>query len=862
MTADMRIRLVAVGVILAAVGGVASAGPKDVEHPFLLWTPEEAKAIARRLDSDPDAKIQYEKMVEHSKHPKNGHPTLLNLFRYMVMGDEEAGQREKAQLLRFAGSVPEPLTKAFQEKAKGKKWVRGNASFSDRHMRDEQTLNVLRYDIFYNELTDKQREDIEKSFRAYIDFHVSGHRPWHPDFRYGRMTWLPNMHWPRTIGTHLMAVAMKDEELIKKMFNSTGGWKYFFDDYLGDHAFYMEEFGKYYSNIGTMMMYCEGLHELGLDQYGYGYEGKGGATMKKFMEMFFAIGYPATKVPGGRDIYTVVSMGDTPSSQFGIHGLGDDTQVAGYLPNGKGGTRRFGASRMNGPLPKLRLPMWYEMADVRWPEAGFDYFLAKMRKPGEKKYYPSLYFGLEPIDPDKVSPPDVESYVAMQRGFAMLRAEESPKYWESPKPAVALQFGMYYVHYAHDCFSLLGYWAKNRPIYVRGWGGRGGETNESIKRHPRGYIGGHPWHDTVRGHAGGVVVDNLKAMPIASGENGLENHRIRKGFHPAVKFAAGRVKPTEITDTHWVFNEEKDEMEVVEVKSVRGIYPGVDLERGLFLTDEYLFDVFWLMSDKPRQYDWHVTSMGSHKLSQAQDWQSTTELNGSMLYRDVDAPQSNSDKQKPHGNDLTNVRKAKLGDNTWSTIILQDCAMEDVSKSHLGKVWYDRGVGVRVTMLGEKGTVAYAGTPPYGGKRGKGQLPETGGATLIVRRRTKDTLFVALHEPFEGGMERAPDTKLTSIAKDADKGLAVRIEGEGFDDRVLMALGEDIDKPVTLSGNGESFTFSDYAHVRITGKAVEVSGKLSALKLRVPKGAERLTINGKAVDAKVSGGLLNWSAGG
>ncbi|MFP4355145.1 MAG: hypothetical protein ACLFUJ_08455 [Phycisphaerae bacterium] len=836
----------------------AEAGTADVEHPFLLWTPAEAKAIRDRIENDPEAKIQYEQMVGYSSDAKRGHQTLLNLFRYAVLGDAKAGQSEKNQLLRFAGSVPEPLTEAFKKASEGRKWVRGNASFSDRHMRDEQTLNVLRYDVFYKELTDQQRRKIEDSFRAYIKFHVDGHKPWHPDFRYGRMTWLPNMHWPRTIGTHLMAVALKDEELIKQMFESTGGFKYFFDDYLGDGRFYMEEFGKYYSNIGTMMMYCDGLAALGLDQYGYGYVGKGGATMKKFLEMNFAIGWPATKIPGGRDVYSIVSMGDTPSSHFGLNGMGGDTQVGGYLPGStKSSLRYFSTSRMNGPLAKYGLPIWYEAAHKRWPDAGFDYFLGQMRRPGKQKYYPSLYYNLKPIDPAKTTPPDVESYVAMERGFAMLRAEESPAYWESPKPAVALQFGMYYVHYAHDCFSLLGYWALNRPIYVQGWGGRGGETNQSIKDHPRGYVGGHPWHDTVRGHAGGVVVDNLKAMPIASGENGLENHRIRKGIYGPVKFTAGRVRPTEVVDTRWVFNEEKDEMEVVQEKSVRGIYPGVDLERALFLTDEYLFDVFWLQSDTKRQYDWHVTGMGSHRLSKEWGFQPTDELNGSMLYRDVDAEQPAELADKPSGNDLWDVRKADVGDQPFSSIILQDCFLDDVSAGKLGKAWYDRGVGVKVSLLGAPETTVFAGRPPFGGKRGRDPFGETGGATLLVRRNAEDTTFAALHEPFEGGTANAPKTSLTQIAYDPQKHLAVAVKSDKVNDRILLAVGDEVQASRTVAGEGESFTFADYGFVRITDKTVEIFGDISAIRLKVP-GSRQLIVNGEKTSASVRDGMLTW----
>ncbi len=469
---------------------------------------------------------------------------------------------------------------------------------------------------------------------------------------------------------------------------------------------------------------------------------------------------------------------------------------------------------------------------------------------------------------DKTDAPSVESYVATERGFAMLRAEESPKYWESPRPAVALQFGMYYVHYAHDCFSLLGYYAKNRPIYVQGWGGgRGGAVNESIKAHPRGYVGGHPWKDTVRGMAGGVVVDNLKAMPIASGEAGLENHRIRKGLHGPVKFVAGRVKPTEVTDTRWVFNEEADEMEVVETTQVRGIYPGVDLERGLFLTDEYMLDAYWLEDDgaagRARQYDWHVMGAGSHRLDGKLGFKPTSELNGSMLYRDVGAEQPEGARNKTEGSDLTEVRKATT-DRTWSSVIVQDCN-GDPAESRLGKAWYDRGVGVRVSMLGEKGTRVYAARPPVGGRKGPKTLPETGGAYLMVRRNAEKTTFVALHEPFEGGEAKAPGTKLQRIAQEPGKGLAVRIVNpspksrQALNDRIALQLGDDLTSPVTLADDSESLTFRDYAFIRISKGKVRAYGDIRSLKLKV-EGKPELTVNDKPADANVSQGVLTYGS--
>jgi hypothetical protein len=613
-----------------------------------------------------------------------------------------------------------------------------------------------------------------------------------------------------------------------------------------------------------MLLWCEALERLGLGKYGYGYTGKGGATMERFLRMPFDLGYPRIDIPGGMPAYTIVQMGDTPGSLHAMNGLGDgDAIVTGYLPDGQtGGLSWFGGGRMNGPLPKFMAPMWWELGHRRSPQAGFDYFLAQMRQPGQDLYLPSLYWGLGPIDPKQVRPPaPATSYVAMERGFAFLRADETAAYWEGPGPAVALQFGMYYVHYAHDGFSILGYHALNRTLYTHAWGGQGGTVNESIKAHPRGYIGGHPWHDTVRGYAG-VVVDNLKALPIAGGDHGLQHHRLRQDFAPAVKFVAGRVKPTEVTDSRWVFNEEKDEMETVSEKTVRGLYPGVDLERALFLTDEYLLDVFWLSSDRPRRYDWAVHGAGSHRLDAARGWAPTSELNGSMLYRDAGEAQPEGYADQRDGNDLLDVHKMDPGDAAWTGVIVQDGPHGDPKRCRLPPEWFARGVGVRVSMLGEAGTTVFAGRPPQGtGGPVADALRDyaaLGGATLLVRRTVPATAFVALHEPFEGGEAKAPATALERIGQDAG-GVAVRILGKAgaLNDRACLRYGEEVEGPLTLSGGGERFTFADHAFVRIGRDTVEAVGDLRAMKLKV-EGRPRLRLNGKDVPARVAGGYLEY----
>ena len=720
-----------------------------VEHPYLLWTKDEAAAIRQRIETDPLAKKQFERMMamDGRDDKAGGNRPWLNLFKYAVLGDAAAGAAEKKALLGFIGArVPGS--------------VGGNPETSNAPWRDDQTLNAVRYDVLYHELTPEQRKGVEDTIRFYVRWLQTTRGPWvkaDPGLKNGfaRTGWLPNMQWPTVAGIHVLAAVSGDEALIKDTFAAVGGWKWYLDNYIVDGRFYMEEFGKYYSNIGAMLLWCEGLERLGLGQYGYGYTGKGGATMRNFLHMLIYAGYPRLNRGGGTPDYLAVTMGDAGGASI----------VNGYFADGTGGhTSWWCGGRMNGAIRKMANPLWWEMGHRRFPQDGYDYFLAQMRKPGEEVYLPSLYFGLGPIDPKTVKPPAVKSFVAPERGFALLRAEESPAYWESPKPAVALQFGMYYVHYVHDCFSILQFIANNRTIYDR-MGGVGG-----------GYAGGDPWRDHVRGKGSGVVVDGLKTQFVDNGEEGIKNERLRHHFAPTAKFTAIRAK---------------------------GLYPDVEQERALVLTDEYLFDLFALTSNRPRVYDWHVLT-GNAVTDGA--WQPAT-----------------TNQAKPF---LTDCQTSDVAGNPWTITLARG------------------DYGVRVWMLGEAGTQLVAGRPP-------GVGTNSVVTQLIATRTVPATTFVALHEPF---VRTTPRLREFARVAQSEAGIVARVVGEAFSDRVMFAYA---DEPVTLAGDGETFTFTGYGHVRVTAGKVEVTGNVAALKLKVA-GNPKLVVNGKDVAGKRGGGWVEF----
>jgi hypothetical protein len=216
--------------------------------------------------------------------------------------------------------------------------------------------------------------------------------------------------------------------------------------------------------------------------------------------------------------------------------------------------------------------------------------------------------------------------------------------------------------------------------------------------------------------------------------------------------------------------------------------------------------------------------------------------------------------------ELTGVRALDAGREPWSTMVLQACEFADPSKAKLPRSWYERQVGVQMSMLGEEGTMAYTATTPlplcsFRDKQGKPhteEVPsEVGGVTVCVRRTAPCTTFAALHEPFERGQHRIAAFRRIQQVDDALAVAVVGRAGSGIDDRAMVRFGDDGEQPVTLGGDGESFTFGGFAFIRIGRDQVEAAGDLRAATIKV-QGEPRLILNGKAVRSQARDGLLRY----
>jgi len=735
----------------------AASSARAVEHPFMLWTKEEAARMRRQVETAPwgaealkhaTARVA---ALANARNPGAAAHNLL-LFQYGVLGQRDAGQAIKAKLLKDVASG---------------EFTKVDAAYG--------------FDVVYDLLTPEERQRVRKAFTEAVEAKLAWKAP------FNRWNWLPNLAYGGYCRLHVLAAATGDEALIRRIFNSPHGYKWYLDEYLSDLGFYNEELTKMIS-AEYMLPWCWAMDRLGLSELGFGYQGRQGATFRGHVESLLRVGMP--RVDLGTDLphYPRLVMGDTRGS-FGEEYFAycfQQSNVPGALATGPAGDWTDDRTH--------RLRWWLEYLHAKWPDAGYDYFLAGYRLPGEERYWCSLRFGLPPIDPKTVKPPPAPSGVYPGRGLVVLRADESPAYWESAAPAVGMRLATPYAHHVQDSFTLMGLFAFNRPIYINP-----GRTTDR-------YTGVDPWFsNSIRSHCA-VMVDGREPQHL------VEPAATRHDFSSTVKFAAARAK---------------------------GIYAGVDQTRALMLTREYLLDASHLASARARDCLWQVHTLGHLCPDNPSAWASSRRLAGVLP-------------------DLGNEQSATPND-TWSVTAVQTTAGAHPQFSGLGERWFKRRVGVRMTMLGESPTHAHTGwTPvlPNGAEWNAARQryafgeEEPARVAIVATRVAASTMFVALHEPFEGTPRLAD---IQRLAGDANS-FVVRVIGDRFTDYAMVRFGDDAQRPADLKWAHGAVRFADYGFVRIADDRVDIEGGITGLVLPMGSTARQWFVKGKPMPAPPADG--------
>ena len=857
---------VAVLCVGSTLSGGTAAGPADIKHPYILWTKEEAKELRAKIMARPWAK---ERFIERFQVQTNAmsRSTVDNLFFYTMVGDRAAYEAEVPPLMGFINAPP--LKKDITD------WRWHHVDHSDM---------AIRYDVFYDQLTPAQRKAVYTTFHMLAVFGIE-EEP------------LRGFDYPRMMSHMFCALATKDKRLIRGIFNCKGGGKDYFDGILEGH-FTRHGWNPSHRTIGQMWTWCRAVERLGMNDVGFGYKNRKGEGLRNLLEGIFLVGDPKIDVPGGTVFYgrSAVALDFRGGSFHRIPMAGFSRQlfrapiVIGYLRDGSGGwppwlnlTSHKNYDAYEQGTFRMYLSLVMELAHQRWPDGPFCYFLAQMRKPGADKYYPSIYFGVDPIDASEVKPPAVKSAIYKAPRVALLRAEEGRGFWESPAPYAALRLPGYARRSGGASLSLTAFHAFNRPLY---------QTHKDRGPHgPRWDRTGKPFST--------VVIDNGRAGVPDPG-------KVRHHFDPLVKFVGVRSVPRS-----WQEKEETPDGEERMVTRHAALHPGVGSERVLALTREYLFDVFQLRSNTEHTYDWMVQAIGSAEPDDPMDWKPTKDLDKSL-------PGSGN-----RGLPLNYMEQHAFdpGKKTWSMNAVQTAMTTNLEATVLGPEWYNRRAGVRITMLGEAGTRAFHARKPLRRKltREESEIlaleknpfrlqprserynkvdaeitelqilpptaerikpgdrkeikkkkkpfkpvgviaekrPTTGGVTIIGERKAAGATFVVLHEPFVQGHWKIPEFRRVGQTKDAVVTTVKGKDGSPVNDRVMVALGDAAGTAVTLGGDGEEFRFKGFAYVRVGPDKVAATGELLGMKLKVD-GKPKLILNGKEQKAKVRRGVMTF----
>ncbi len=266
-------------------------------------------------------------------------------------------------------------------------------------------------------------------------------------------------------------------------------------------------------------------------------------------------------------------------------------------------------------------------------------------------------------------------------------------------------------------------------------------------------------------------------------------------------------------------------------------FPNVRQTRALLMTPDYLADVFRAADSQGRDrcFDWVLHGLG-------------------RLYPGNPAAYRPTDALVPYYWWIDNER-GRATDATWQADWVQHSGGVTPGVQRFDRHWFEQTVGVRLTMLGSKGTEIYTGDgpitngPPYHRLEGNAE----GSAPLVVaRRRGPTTTFAAVHEPYD---KRASIRRVSRI-QETEAALGLAVASGSFSDRVLIAFRPDQEQ-ILRGADGEVFTFRDHGYIRVAGQDVTVRGPVTAFRLRVSKAANpSVKVNGRPETVRREGEFL------
>ena len=511
-------------------------------------------------------------------------------------------------------------------------------------------------------------------------------------------------------------------------------------------------FGLVLPNIADVMRRYEGRDF-------YKFKSSTGATIKGFLDGVIATAYPVEKMGLGKGTIRVANWGHAST------GWGKEAGDV-FLVNDPWGD---GRSVYTGALRRLGRA-YPEDRKYRW--------LLSLLPESDKPNRDDLLFGrLKGVS--RIQPPPAPSTLFPESGIAMLRSPETPEYWNNGIAAFLHGGEISRGHIGDPMMMLFG---AGRLLYPE-------------------------WCTTNYEHQGAAVVSwtmrRISANTIViDGRDGLWSSSVhRHSFDPEVKFASVRCHPyleaeaeralmltneylLDITGAH-VLPEPADRGEFDPLGgSVCWDYNASLSEDLIVHPGQHRYDAFWRARKMPEShtFDYMLHGLGRQFPDSPDLYRKSAEFAKSYW------PSRWVENERKRGTadgflvdwvqTSSGLRTSVPGRNRWRL---------------LGDEWYRGRAGVRMRMLGEKGTSVFLGEGPMRwGPVDRDLHPEEVIPLVAVRRTGKEALFVALHEPYK----KSPAIRSFSYvckpkASDANPVVGVEVKAPDYTDKLFVCLGLD-----------------------------------------------------------------------
>jgi hypothetical protein len=410
------------------------------------------------------------------------------------------------------------------------------------------------YDLTYDVFTAEEREAVERLLRTAARTIIEGLklRPTTPNLVFEK-------HWK----VALIGYCLGDNELIDWGLNDPGqhgpqrgGFYPVLDTMIKDGLFWGEApiYALHYDLHGMLAMAEAALHYDGTDLYHY-VSARSGASIKGLIDGYLRLAYPPERTGIGRGSVRMATFGDGSTS---------------YSPSGELHDT-FLVNPINDALGEVVLSGELEVAFKRYGDPGYAWLIslndrrdAYIGSAGQGNARPvwgfaALTHGV-PL-PERLSPPAAPGGVYASQGFAMIRSDESPRYWETGALAAIVRLGSLVGHGHKDYFHLMLH-GKGRLLY----------PDVNLIQYEPTYLN---WtHEGVAHNT--LLVDRQSPRPGP--------FTTRHDFTPEAKFF-------QITGS---------------------AFEGTTQTRALMMTPDYLVDVFRASdnAERERTFDWVLHGLG------------------------------------------------------------------------------------------------------------------------------------------------------------------------------------------------------------------------------------------------------------